>query len=182
MSSVRVWDLFVRLFHWSTAILFLSNYWLTEEGERTHRYIGYTLIGLVLARIIWGFIGTTYARFSSFVPTPTTLFGYLRAVRNGKHPYYLSHNPLGALMVLFLLVMLLATGSSGWLLTTDTFEAEPWLEELHELSANLVMFAVGVHIAAVIWVTHTARERLVPAMWDGMKPEKPEQAQDEKNR
>ena len=172
MSQVKVWDLFVRVFHWSTALLFLSNYWLTEPGARVHRYIGYTLIALVLARILWGFVGTTYARFRSFVPTPTTLFGYLRALRSGKHPYYLSHNPLGALMVIFLLVMLLVTGTSGWLLTTEMFEAEEWLEGVHELCANLVMVAVGFHIAAVIWVTHTAKERLVPAMWDGMKPEK----------
>lgn len=170
MQQVRVWDRFVRLFHWSTAILFLSNYWLTEEGGRTHRYIGYTLIGLVLARIIWGFIGSTYARFSSFVPTPKSLFGYLQAMRSGKHPYYLSHNPLGALMVLFLLGMLLATGTTGWMLTTDAYEAEEWLEDLHGLCANLVMVAVGLHIAAVIFVSHTTKERLVPAMWDGMKP------------
>ena len=77
MSSVKVWDLFVRVFHWSTALLFLSNYWITEPGSQIHRYIGYTLIALVLARILWGFVGSTYARFRSFVPTPTTLFGYL---------------------------------------------------------------------------------------------------------
>lgn len=93
-KSVRVWDPFIRLFHWSTAGLFLANYALLEEGSRLHRYVGYTLIGLVLARIIWGFIGSHYARFSSFVPAPASLKRYLLALAQGQHPYYLSHNPL----------------------------------------------------------------------------------------
>jgi len=169
-KSVRVWDPFIRLFHWSTAGLFLANYALLEEGSRLHRYVGYTLIGLVLARIIWGFIGSHYARFSSFVPAPASLKRYLLALAQGQHPYYLSHNPLGALMVLFLLSMLLCTGVSGWLLTQEGFWSDRLMEQIHGTCANLVMLAVGLHIAAVIWISHRTREPLVPAMVHGRKP------------
>lgn len=170
-NTVRVWDLFVRLFHWSCAALFLANYTVLEAGSRVHRYVGYSLITLVIARILWGFVGSPYARFSSFVPSPRQLRDYLSALRRGEHPYYLGHNPLGALMVLFLLFMLLMTGISGWLLTQDGFWSDHLMKGLHELCANAVMLAVGAHIAAVLWISHTTREPLVPAMLHGHKPE-----------
>lgn len=169
-KSVRVWDPFVRLFHWSTAALFLANITVLEAGSRPHRYVGYTLIGLVLARIIWGFIGTQYARFSRFVPAPQTLKRYLAALAQGQHPYYLTHNPLGALMVIFLLVMLLCTGLSGWLLTQDGFWSDRLMEAIHGTCADLTMVAVGLHIAAVIWISHRTHEPLIPAMLHGRKP------------
>ncbi len=174
-QSVRVWDPFVRVFHWLTASLFLGNYLLSDEdlwlegGSRLHRWVGYSLAGLVIARVLWGFIGSHHARFRNFVPSLGQLQAYIRELRRGRHPYYLGHNPAGALMILFLLVGLLATALSGWLLTLERFHDQGWLEGLHGLLANSLMAAVVVHVLAVLLVSLKTRDKLVRAMLTGKK-------------
>jgi len=112
-NAVKVWDPLVRIFHWSLVAAFAIP-WLTgDEESRLHELAGYAVIGLVLVRIVWGFIGTRYARFSDFVYRPSTVLGYAREMLAGKHRHYLGHNPLGGMMVLALLVSLLATGVTG---------------------------------------------------------------------
>jgi len=112
-NAVKVWDPLVRIFHWSLVAAFAIA-WLTgDEESRLHELAGYAVIGLVLVRIVWGFIGTRYARFSDFVYRPSTVLGYAREMLAGKHRHYLGHNPLGGMMVLALLVSLLATGVTG---------------------------------------------------------------------
>ena len=103
--------------------------------------------------VIWGFIGSYHARFRSFVPSISQMKSYVRELRLGRHPYYLGHNPAGALMILFLLFGLLATATTGWMLTLDSYYGEEWLEELHGLLANSVMAAVVVHVLAVVVVS-----------------------------
>jgi cytochrome b len=103
----------VRIFHWSLVVAF-AIVWLTgDEESRLHELAGYAVIGLVLARIVLGFIGTRYARFSDFVYRPSTVLGYAREMLSGKPKHYLGHNPLGGMMVLALLVSLLAAGVTG---------------------------------------------------------------------
>lgn len=112
-ASVKVWDPLVRLFHWSLVAAFAIA-WLTgDEESRLHELAGYAVIGLVLVRIVWGFVGTRYARFSDFVYRPSTVLGYAREILRGKPKHYLGHNPLGGMMVLALLVSLLAAGATG---------------------------------------------------------------------
>jgi len=174
-KPVSVWDPFVRVFHWLTASLFLGNFLLSDDGlwleggNRLHRWVGYTLAALVVARVIWGFIGSYHARFRSFVPSISQMKSYVRELRLGRHPYYLGHNPAGALMILFLLFGLLATATTGWMLTLDSYYGEEWLEELHGLLANSVMAAVVVHVLAVVVVSLKTRENLVHAMLTGKK-------------
>jgi cytochrome b len=112
-NEVKVWDPLVRIFHWSLVAAF-AIVWLTgDEESRLHELAGYAVIGLVLVRIVWGFIGTRYARFSDFVYRPSTVLGYAREMLAGKPRHYLGHNPLGSMMVLALLVSLLAAGITG---------------------------------------------------------------------
>lgn len=112
-ASVKVWDPLVRLFHWSLVAAFAIA-WLTgDEESRLHELAGYAVIGLVLVRIVWGFIGTRYARFSDFVHRPSTVLGYAREMLGGKPRHYLGHNPLGGVMILALLISLLAAGTTG---------------------------------------------------------------------
>lgn len=112
-ATVKVWDPLVRLFHWSLVAAFAIA-WLTgDEESRLHELAGYAVIGLLLVRIVWGFIGTRYARFSDFVHRPSVVLGYAKEMLIGKPRHYLGHNPLGGVMILALLVSLLATGVTG---------------------------------------------------------------------
>lgn len=112
-NEIRVWDPLVRIFHWSLVATFIVAWLTADEESRLHELAGYAILGLVLVRIVWGFIGTRYARFSDFVYRPSTILGYAREMLAGKPKHYLGHNPLGGMMVLALLTSLLATGMTG---------------------------------------------------------------------
>jgi len=164
-----IWDKFVRSFHWLTASLFLLNYWLLEAGEAPHEWVGYSIAALVSLRIVWGFIGSRHAQFADFFPTPSRLRTYLRAFPQ-SHRDYPGHNPLGGLMILFLLMLLLLTAISGWLQTTDAFWGEEWVELLHAYSANILMGAVVIHVAAVIGMQRLTGTPLIKTMLTGRRP------------
>ncbi len=114
--SVPVWDLFVRAFHWLLVAAFCVSYITEGEPEWLHLTSGYTILALVLARILWGVFGSTHARFSDFVRTPRSVIAYLRALRHGEAKLYLGHNPAGGAMVVALLVSLLLTTGAGLVL------------------------------------------------------------------
>lgn len=165
----RVWDVFVRLFHWSLVSCVVLNQFVLEEGETPHQWAGYIASALVLARVVWGFIGSHYARFSDFFPTPGRVVSHLKALRRGEHPAYMGHNPLGAMMMLLLMVLVLALGFTGWLQGTDAYWGEEWLQELHEVLANGLLLAAGMHAAAAIVMGRLERVNLVKAMVTGYK-------------
>lgn len=166
-----VWDPLVRIFHWTLATACVLNLWVLESGEDWHRWIGYYAAGAVVVRILWGFVGTPYARFSSFWPTPRRLLFYLRALLRGEHPYYVGHNPLGGLMILALMGLVLALGISGWMMGLDRYWGEAWLEELHGLFANTLMVLILIHIAVVVLYSLLGSENLIKAMITGRKDE-----------
>lgn len=168
-NKVRVWDIVVRACHWLLAIAVLSNLWLTEDGSRIHRYVGYTAVGITLLRLTWGVVGTKYARFSDFFPTPTRIKRHISELRYGQLTPTLGHNPLGALMMLALWGLVLCLGATGYLMGTDQFFGEEWLEELHEILANSLMGLVFLHIAAAIVMSHLERVNLIRAMITGNK-------------
>jgi cytochrome b len=112
-NETRVWDPVVRIFHWSLVAAFAIAWVTADEESRLHELAGYAVIGLVLARIVWGFIGTRYARFSDFVHRPLTVLAYAKDLLLGKSRRHLGHNPLGGMMIIALLVSLLATGMTG---------------------------------------------------------------------
>lgn len=112
-NEIKVWDILVRIFHWSLVIAFFIAYFTGEEENNWHIYAGYTVLGLISFRVIWGFIGTKHARFSDFIYSPQTVFQYFKGLLI-KHPkHYLGHNPAGGWMVLLLLTSLFVVTVSG---------------------------------------------------------------------
>ena len=168
-DEVRVWDPFVRIFHWGLVACIALNEFVIDDGERVHQWIGYAASALVLARIVWGFVGTRHARFSDFWPTPARLRAHLADLLAGRHGAQAGHNPLGALMMLALLAVVLALGASGWLQTTDAFWGEEWLQELHEGLASALIALAGFHALAAIVMSRIERTNLVAAMITGIK-------------
>jgi cytochrome b len=168
-DTVRVWDPFVRLFHWS---LVAGMGWelVAEAGTEAHEIVGYGLLALVALRVAWGFVGSRHARFADFVTGPARVFGYLRAIAHGHPARYLGHNPAGGAMVLALLAMVAATGGTGWAMTTDALWGAEWIEELHETLADLTTALIAVHVAGVVLAALQHRENLVLAMITGRKP------------
>ncbi len=148
--SQPVWDRFVRLFHWSLVLAVLCNYFLTEGGKDVHQWVGYTAVTLVVARIVWGFIGSKHARFSDFVPTPARLLEQFRAWKSGVPVHYVGHNPIGSVMMLALLAMVLAMGITGWMQTLDAYWGEEWLQDIHQTLANLMIGMAALHATAAI--------------------------------
>ena len=165
----RVWDRFVRFFHWSLVTCVLANYFLVDDGETLHHWIGYFASVLIVARIVWGFVGSEYARFTSFFPTPARLRAHLAAIRSGQPGFHPGHNPLGAVMMLALMVLVLALGLSGFLQTTDAFWGEEWLQEVHEMLASALIALATLHAAAAIIMGRLEGVSLVAAMITGVK-------------
>jgi cytochrome b len=168
-DTVKVWDPAQRIFHWSLVASFAIA-WLTGDDWRSlHYWAGYAAAALVAFRLVWGFVGTPYARFGQFVRGPLTTLGYLGDVLRGRERRYIGHNPAGGAMIIVLLVLMAALCLTGYLSITDAFWGEEWLEELHEGLANMLLAAVFLHIAGVAFSSYRHKENLVTAMFTGMK-------------
>lgn len=175
-SRITVWDLPTRVFHWSLAACFAGAF-LTAESERwrdVHVMLGYALLGLIAFRLVWGVVGSRYARFSSFVAGPGAVGTYLRSLLSGNPEHHVGHNPAGALAILVLLGLGLLAGATGWAVYNDI--GGEWVEELHEGAAYAMLAVVGLHIAGVIVSSLLHRENLVAAMITGRKQGAPDQA------
>lgn len=183
-KSVKVWDVPVRLFHWTLVLSFTAAY-LTAEFHVgfLHTLIGYFLCVLVLARVFWGFKGNQYARFSSFIFSPQETIAYLRSLREGSPKHYLGHNPAGALMVFALLGLLALIFVSG--LTTlavidfegpllfliDYFDdnASYIVRHLHGWLVDAALILIPLHLLGVASGSIQHKENLVRAMITGKK-------------
>lgn len=169
-GSVQVWDPFVRVFHWLLVAGFAVNYFeLVREGKLAHQVIGYVVLGLVAARILWGFFGPRHARFSSFIARPPEVVQYIADMLAHRSRRHVGHNPAGAAMVLALLAVTILVGATGWLSTTDWFFGSDFMEEAHEILANLMLALAGLHILGVIHASWRHRENLVLSMVTGRK-------------
>jgi cytochrome b len=167
--TVRVWDPFIRVFHWSLAALFLLAYATGDEIEQVHVAAGYVIAGLVVARVIWGFVGPRHARFGDFVRPPREVLAYLREVALLRAPRFIGHNPAGGAMVIALLLMLTATCITGYMMTTDAYWGAKWVEAVHESAAHLTIGLIVVHVIGVLVASFEHRENLVKAMITGRK-------------
>lgn len=174
-QKILIWDIPTRLFHWLLAAS-IGGAFLTAESERlrdVHVMLGYTAGGLIGFRIIWGLIGTRYARFRSFLFRPGEVIAYVRALATSTPRRYLGHNPLGSLAVFALLGLSLAAVASGHAVLSD--RGGEWMEELHEAVAFAILALVGVHVAGVLTSSLLHRENLIGSMITGRKRGTPEQ-------
>lgn len=165
----RVWDPFVRAFHWSLVACVGLCFFVFEEGEAAHRWLGYAAAALVVLRIAWGFVGTPHARFADFWPTPRRLAAHWCALRTGHAVPMAGHNPFGALMMLTLLALVLAVGVTGWMQGLDAWFGDEGLQDLHEALADTLIGAAGVHALAAVAMGRLERVNLVAAMVTGVK-------------
>jgi cytochrome b len=170
---VRVWDLFVRIFHWSLVLGFGLAWFTAHASESLHHWAGYVAGALILMRLLWGVLGTPYARFSQFVRDPATTLHYLGAMLGGREARYIGHNPAGGAMVLALMTAMAVTALTGWMMTTSTYFGVDWVETAHSLSAHGLLLLVLLHVGGVVLASLRHRENLIGAMVTGRK-RKPE--------
>jgi len=173
LQRILVWDLPTRVFHWSLALSFAGAYW-TAESERyrdVHLALGYVFAALLLFRLVWGFIGTRYARFRSFSFSFSALSQYLQGLFKRQAPHFLGHNPAGAVAILLLLGLGLMISFTGIALDWEfgSVDAEDLFAELHEFSANLMLVVVLGHIVGVIVSSYLHHENLARSMVTGYK-------------
>jgi cytochrome b len=169
MTTVKVWDPVVRLFHWTLVASFAIAWLTAEDAKSLHLLAGYAAASLIALRLVWGIIGTRYARFRQFVAAPKTVVTYLGDVMTGREARYLGHNPAGGMMIIALLLSLGGLCFTGWLYTTDAYWGAEWVEDVHEMLANAVLILVGLHVAGVILASFRHGENLARAMISGRK-------------
>jgi len=168
-TKVRVWDLPVRVFHWLLAVSFVVAYAIAEsDGLRgVHVVLGYTVMALITFRIVWGFVGSLFARFRSFAFSPATAIAYARNTFRHDSRRYLGHNPLGSYAIYAILFLGMATGVTGYMRLNDLGGES--VEEVHEVFANVWLAIVILHVAGVIVGSWVHRENLIRAMITGYK-------------
>jgi len=179
-STVKVWDPLVRMFHWSLVFFFLFAFTTEDDWLGLHVQAGYAVSCLIAFRLLWGLVGTRNARFMSFMKSPTVMLTYLKGMWSFKVPHYLGHNPLGAAMVIILLLGITLVSFSGMALIASegngplavSFVASwdaNWMEEVHELFANFTILMVSAHVSGVIFSSLVEGENLVKSMVTGRK-------------
>jgi cytochrome b len=170
---VRVWDGLVRTLHWTlaiaVAIALVSGHWPPADFDTVHHLAGYATLAAIALRLVWGFTGPRYARLAQFVCGPRATLAYARALRAGREPRHLGHNPLGGWMAVALWATAAAAAATGWLYTTEWLWGYAWLEWLHAALAWVVVALLAGHLGGVAMTSWRHRENLVAAMFSGMK-------------
>jgi cytochrome b len=168
-AMLRVWDPFVRLFHWSL-VLGMGAAWFTSSiRSDTHQWIGLAVAALVVARIIWGLVARGHARFAEFVRGPSAVIGYLIDILRGAERRYIGHNPAGGAMIVALIIFILGTCLTGWEMTTDTWYGDDTMQFAHSAFAYSVVALVALHLAGVVLASVRHNENLPRAMVTGLK-------------
>lgn len=187
-KKIRVWDLPTRLFHWSLVLLFIISWVSAEIGGTAmqyHFWSGYTVLTLVLFRILWGLFGSETARFAHFIRGPGVAWRYLRSFFSPVYAATLGHNALGAWSVIFMLLLLLTQAGTGLFSNDDIASEGPLyhlvnkdlsdtLSKIHQLSFNILLGLVGIHIVAILIYRLVHRENLLKPMVTGDKEVAPD--------
>ena len=176
---IRVWDLPIRVFHWLLVLCIIGSLVSVNLGENAiewHAYFGYSVLTLLIFRIVWGFVGSTHARFASFLPNRESVLNYLQ----GKAPRVLGHNPIGALSVFALLFVLSVQVLTGLFVDDEiTFQGPlakyvpnwvvSFLSEIHEGNQVVIYILITIHIAAILYYKKFKGEDLIKPMISGDK-------------
>lgn len=168
-TTVPVWDRPLRAWHWALAFFVLLAWFTPTTHDTTHRIAGYTIIGLLIFRFAWGFLGSRYSRFKRMVPRLRAAPSYLWGLRHGKTGRYLGLNPAGAAMLVALLVALTVSAVTGAMSVTTTFFGVWWIEDTHAYASDAVIVLVIVHVLGTILMSILQRENLPRAMFTGRK-------------
>jgi cytochrome b len=184
MSEKRlVWDLPLRLFHWLLVASMVASYVTAKfiDDRQWHFYVGYWTIGLLVFRILWGFFGPRHARFTSFIHSPSAIWLYVKGMfQRGSAPS-IGHNPVGGLMVLLMLVLMSIQAATGLFTTDAIIWAGPYnpsvsestasfLSTVHNWNFNIIIAAVIMHVAAILFYAFYKQQNLVVPMLNGHKP------------
>jgi cytochrome b len=167
-AAIKVWDPLVRVVHWTVAFGCLLNLFVLEDGA-AHEVIGYIVAGAMTLRIVWGFIGPRYARFSDFVRGPGAIRAYIADNLKGRSKRYIGHNPAASVMMLALMGLVVGVSVSGHMMGMDAFWGEDWVEDMHEFFANSILALALLHAGAAIFESVRHRENLVLSMVTGRK-------------
>jgi cytochrome b len=174
-DSLRLWDPVVRVFHLSIAGVFAANYFFNEAGDDWHVWLGYYAMGWLLVRLVWGFVGPRSARWSDFWPTPSRLAAHARSLIVGRPEHRLGHSPIGALVMIAMLLAMLTVGVSGWAMEEiDALWGADWPLQVHETAADALLALVIVHIAAALFESVQVRDNLPLSMLTGRRRRLPD--------
>jgi len=183
-TRALVWDLPVRLMHW-TLVMAVAGAWATQELEgdwfEYHVWCGYVVLCVAATRVVWGFVGTRHARFTAFVRGPGTVLDYARGLLQRRATHHAGHNPLGALMVLALLAMLLAQAVTGLFANDQIMSTGPLfgyvtsatsdrLTTIHKQMFDLLLVAICLHVIAALVYLFVKHDNLILPMITGRKP------------
>lgn len=185
LAQKKIWDPVTRLWHWILAIVVITNWLLGEfmsfDTIRWHFYLGYTLLGLIAFRFLWGFVGPTPIRWHSLWPRPVAVLSYLRSLSSRKPSATAGHNPVGALSVLAILLVLTGQAVSGLFIESDDFfESAPLVGYVsesisnsmtwwHHFLSNVLLALIILHLLAILFYRIWKREDLVRPMITGWK-------------
>lgn len=181
VKPVRVWDGAVRLTHWLIVALVAFSWWSADVDQTWHQRSGYAVIALVVFRIWWGFVGGGAARFSSFLKGPGAILAYMKKAGLRDAPTTPGHNPLGALSVVAILLVLLAqTGTGLFVVDIDAYQGGPMsdrvsydtgraLAEIHETIFRVLQALIALHVAAVVYYLVWKRTDLIGPMFTGKR-------------
>ena len=163
-ARVRVWDVLVRLVHWTLAAVVLVNF-VRDDGDQVHRLIGYVGVGAVAVRLLWALLSRGPASLRALKPSLSSTRSYLRQ----GAPRHVGHDPLGLWMVWLLWLLVLLLGLTGWISRLDAFWGEDWPVDLHAWLSDALIVCVVVHLLGVASMSWHWRENLPASMLTGRK-------------
>jgi cytochrome b len=169
-ASVLLWDRVIRGCHLILVVAFFCNYFLNEEGDDVHAWLGYAAASAVLVRFVWGFVAPGAARWSHCLPTPQRVRHHLGLLLARQPWRALGHSPLGAMVMILMLSLTLALGVTGFMMTEiDRYWGEEWLQDIHDWLADTLLALVAVHVLAALLESWWLRENLVASMLHGRR-------------
>ncbi|MDI3563008.1 cytochrome b/b6 domain-containing protein [Bradyrhizobium sp. Arg816] len=167
--TVAVWDLPLRLWHWALAVSILAAWFTPTVYDTLHRIVGYTVLGLLAFRLVWGFRGSRYSRFRMVGVRLRAAPHYLWNLRRGMTGRYIGLNPAGTLMLVALLLAIAVSAITGAMSVTVTFFGLWWVEDTHAIASDAVIVLAVVHVLGVVLMGLLQRENLIRAMFTGRK-------------
>lgn len=168
-ERVLVWDWPLRAWHWALVVFVLVAWFTPSKYDGRHRFAGYVVIGLLVFRLGWGFLGTRYSRFRAVHARLRAAPAYVWGLRYGKSGRYMGLNPAGAAMMVALLSLLTISTITGAMQVTVRFLGVWWVEDTHTYSSDAVMILVVLHVIGTILMSVVQRENLIWAMFTGRK-------------